>query len=83
GTLPKAQQMQDSLQRIVQRPVEVWMVKLADRIANLSPPPHYWSRDKRAHYRDEARDIHAALHQASAYLGQRLLDKIDEYESCL
>jgi (p)ppGpp synthase/HD superfamily hydrolase len=55
------------------------MVKLADRIANLSPPPHDWSREKRERYREEAIEIHAALHPASAYLGQRLLAKIDSY----
>jgi (p)ppGpp synthase/HD superfamily hydrolase len=82
-TLPQARQMPDSLERIRQQPVEVWMVKLADRIANLSPPPHYWTREKRERYRQEALDIHAALHQASASLGQRLLAKIDEYKSYL
>ena len=46
-TLPdKPSQMQDSLDRILQQPAEVAMVKLADRICNLSPPPHYWNTDK-------------------------------------
>jgi len=58
----------------------VWMVKMADRIANLQPPPAHWTRDKIAAYRDEAAQIHAALRQASPLLAQRLLDKITTYE---
>ena len=78
-TLPKAERMPDSLRRIREQPREVWMVKLADRICNLQEPPHYWSSDKRARYRAEARDILAALGEASAYLAQRLQRRIDDY----
>jgi len=35
-----AQRLSDSLNRIQDQPHEVWMVKLADRISNLQPPPH-------------------------------------------
>ena len=38
--LTKSAQMPDSLHRIRQQPLEVWMVKLADRISNLQRPPH-------------------------------------------
>jgi len=77
--LAKSKQMADSLRRIQQQPPEIWMVKMADRIANLGPPPHYWTRDKKEHYREVAREIHQVLHTASDYLGQRLLEKIDAY----
>ena len=79
----KAVQMQDSLQRIQQQPPEVWMVKLADRITNLAPPPHFWTKEKIARYREEAIKIHTALHGASTYLGDRLLARIEEYEQYL
>lgn len=82
-TLSKSTAMKDSLRRIRQQPKEVWLVKLADRITNLAPPPHYWSRDKIERYRTEACEIQAALQAASAYLSHRLARKIDEYEMYL
>lgn len=42
----KKLQMQDSLRRIKSQPREVWMVKMADRITNLQPPPGHWSEEK-------------------------------------
>jgi (p)ppGpp synthase/HD superfamily hydrolase len=75
----KQAQMQDSLARIRTQPVEVWMVKLADRITNLQPPPHYWTSEKIRSYRAEAREIHAQLGAGCVVLGPRLLDKIAAY----
>jgi (p)ppGpp synthase/HD superfamily hydrolase len=83
SALDKPLQMPDSLRRIRQQPYEVWMVKLADRISNLAPPPHYWTKDKIAWYREEALEIHAALHPASDLLARRLLDKIEAYRAYL
>ncbi len=77
--LEKGLRMRDSLQRIRQRPPEVWMVKLADRIANLERPPSDWSKHKIASYRDEAGEIHTALETASPYLAGRLRQKIEAY----
>jgi (p)ppGpp synthase/HD superfamily hydrolase len=77
--LPKEQQMADSLQRIQQQPQEVWMVKLADRICNLQPPPAHWSAERVQRYRDEARLIHDTLGVASHFLAKRLLHKIAAY----
>ena len=77
--LPDSLQMEDSLRRIKQQPKAVWMVKLADRITNLQPPPSYWSRDKKIRYRDEARQIHAMLKEGSDFLATRLLTKIEGY----
>jgi (p)ppGpp synthase/HD superfamily hydrolase len=75
----KAEKMQDSLERIRQQPHEVWMVKLADRIANLSAPPAYWTQEKIVAYRIEAIEIHRALQTASPYLSARLLSRIETY----
>lgn len=77
--LPKEKQMDDSLSRIKMEPREIWIVKLADRISNLAPPPHYWSREKRIAYREEAGKILEALGAASAPLAARLEAKIAAY----
>ncbi len=82
-TLEKSRQMQNSLERIQQQPREVWMVKLADRISNLAPPPYYWTKEKIARYREEATEIHDALHSASPFLAARLLVKIEAYQAYL
>lgn len=80
ATLPtKQEQMADSLRRIQQQPPEIAMVKLADRITNLSEPPHYWSKDKCAAYRVEAGLIADTLGHASRALEARLRARIDAY----
>lgn len=76
----KKAQMQDSLVRILQQPKEVWMVKMADRICNLQPPPYHWSTPKKQAYQQEAQMIYEQLHPSSSYLAQRLEDKIKAYE---
>jgi (p)ppGpp synthase/HD superfamily hydrolase len=77
--LEKSQQLADSLNRIQQQPIEIWMVKLADRITNLQPPPAHWTAEKIAKYRDEAIEIHARLQTASPFLAMRLAEKIKIY----
>lgn len=79
----KELQMKDSLSRIIQQPKEIWMVKMADRIVNLSPPPHYWKKDKIAKYRLEALLIHETLAPAHEGLANRLARKIEEYSAFL
>lgn len=79
----KEAQMQDSLQRIKQQPLEVWMVKLADRISNLQTPPHYWHKEKIAYYRVEAQLILSELGEANSYLADRLATKIEAYQQYL
>lgn len=83
SNLPKEQQMADSLRCIRQQPAEIWLVKLADRVTNLAEPPHTWSHEKKERYRQEAIQIRAALHEASPYLSQRLLEKIQAYKAFL
>jgi (p)ppGpp synthase/HD superfamily hydrolase len=77
--LPKSAQMADSLARIQAQPKEIWMVKLADRIANLQPPPPHWNDERIAAYRQEAHQILQRLGSADAYLAARLQTKIQEY----
>lgn len=71
--------MADSLQRIQTQPKEIWMVKMADRIANLQPPPHYWDENKTIRYKEEASEIYEALKEASNFLAARLKTKIEVY----
>ena len=77
--LPKHEKMADSLARIRQQPREVWMVKLADRITNLQPPPKHWTTEKMQSYQQEACQIYEALHTASQFLATRLHQKIEGY----
>lgn len=79
--LTKNEQMLDSLERIKMQPVEIWMVKLADRITNLSAPPFYWTKEKKTKYREEALLIHSELHTANRHLSERLISRIDSYQN--
>lgn len=79
--MAKHLQMADSLQRIRQQPPEIWMVKLADRITNLQPPPSYWTKEKIERYKAEAIEILNVLGEASSFLASRLREKINAYSS--
>ena len=72
-------QLEDSLHRIKQQPREIWMVKLADRITNLQPPPGHWTAEMIERYKKGAEVIHKELGSASEYLGERLKGMIDRY----
>jgi len=74
-------QLEDSLRRIRLKPHEVWMVKLADRISNLRPPPQFWTGEKIANYRKDALLIYEAMKDASPALSARLMAKIDAYRA--
>ena len=77
----KPEKMADSLERIKQQPKEIWMVKLADRITNLQPPPKGWYKidGKVEAYRKEAEKILSRLGDASEVLTERLREKIGVY----
>ena len=77
----KLEQMENSLERIKQQPVEIWLVKLADRITNLSAPPFYWNRDKMVKYQKEARLILEKLGSANELLAARLASRINSYQA--
>jgi (p)ppGpp synthase/HD superfamily hydrolase len=79
STVEKSRQMGDSLERIRASAREVWVVKLADRITNLEPPPAQWSPEKRRAYRAEAQQILDALRGASTLLETRIEEKIAAY----
>ena len=75
----KSARMRDSLNRIRRQPSAVWVVKLADRIVNLQPPPLDWDDAKVARYRLEAQEICDTLGAASPVLADRLAGKIRRY----
>jgi guanosine-3',5'-bis(diphosphate) 3'-pyrophosphohydrolase len=77
--LAKDRQMEDCLSRIKHQPMEVWSVKLADRITNLQPPPAVWDDQKRIRYQEESRHILIELSVGNKYLAERLSEKIEEY----
>ncbi|HSG24646.1 MAG TPA: HD domain-containing protein [Anaerolineales bacterium] len=79
--LPWEARMPDSLSRILRQPREIAIVKLADRIVNMSPPPGHWPSEKRRRYHAEAQRILDVLGDASEYLSQRLRKKMDEYRA--
>jgi (p)ppGpp synthase/HD superfamily hydrolase len=77
----KPEQMADSLRRIREQPPEIAVVKLADRITNLSEPPHYWSKEKCGTYRQEGILIADTLGHASATLDARLRARAEAYKA--
>lgn len=78
-SLLKKDKMQDSLNRIKANRMEVWAVKLADRITNLQAPPSHWDNAKRKSYQIEAIEILNTLKGGNVYLEERLAKKIEEY----
>ncbi len=75
----KQEKMVDSLARIKAQPKEIWLVKLADRITNLQPPPSHWNLVKVGRYREEGKKILDQLAAGCPYLAERLRQKISEY----
>ncbi|WP_320043055.1 HD domain-containing protein [uncultured Desulfobacter sp.] len=78
--IEKQHQMSDSLRRIKRQPIEIWMVKLADRITNLQMPPANWTIEKRRNYLDQARLIWEELKSGNKFLSTRLNEKIQVYQ---
>ena len=79
SSLAKDVAIQDSLERIRGQPQEIAMVKLADRVTNMAPPPPPWTSAKVAAYRAEAELILATLGSASPALSARLRERITRY----
>lgn len=83
SSLPRERRIPDSLERIQRQPIEIWMVKLADRISNLLPPPNHWGKTRINSYYLESGLILRDLGGASAPLAQRLQDKQLAYKRYL
>jgi (p)ppGpp synthase/HD superfamily hydrolase len=76
----KQEQMKRSIEMLLEQPYEVQMVKLADRITNLSIPPKHWDNDKKKAYLKEASFILSCLKNSNIYLSARLEEKIENYK---
>lgn len=81
NSLPKNQQMPDSLSRIKLCVPEVRAVKLADRITNLQKPPISWTTEKKLKYLNEASLILKELKGTNKYLENRMELKMKEYKT--
>ncbi len=80
--LPEAEQIADSVTRLLALNCrEAQMVKLADRIINLTPPyiPD-WNENKKRQYLHDAQLIHDQLQSASPFLVARLAARISAYQ---
>ena len=73
----------DSLLRIREQPKEIWIVKLADRAANLLNPPSHWSLEKRSAYAQEGELILKTLGTASPHLAAVLSARIQAWKDSL
>ena len=76
----KQDQMRDSIEKLLTQPYEVQMVKLADRITNLSIPPQHWDNEKIKSYAKEASFILSCLGNSNIYLAKRLEEKVENYK---
>ncbi|MDR2352677.1 MAG: bifunctional (p)ppGpp synthetase/guanosine-3',5'-bis(diphosphate) 3'-pyrophosphohydrolase, partial [Deltaproteobacteria bacterium] len=85
NNLPKELRMEDSLRRIKAEPAEIWLVKIADRICNLTPelPFHFWNREKCLSYAKEGEQILETLKGASPIMDTILSDRIDLWKKTL
>lgn len=77
--LPKEMQMKDSIERIKKQPIEVWIVKLSDRLFNMRGIVPTWGKEKLLKYKVEAQYICDELGGASEKLKQDLQKSIDNY----
>ena len=83
--LPEAEQIVDSVNRLLAlNSPEAKMVKLADRVVNLTPPytPH-WDNQKKQLYTRDADLIYEKLRSASPFLAARLLTRISAYRDSI
>lgn len=77
--LPKEERINDSIKRILGMPGEIAIVKLADRVTNLQPPPAHWDEQRIRHYRKDAEIILEQLGSASQLLAERMRFKLAGY----
>jgi (p)ppGpp synthase/HD superfamily hydrolase len=57
------------------------IVKMADRIVNLNPPPAHWNQERIAEYYEESQKILHRLGLANQSMADRLKQKIAQYKA--
>lgn len=75
--LTSYESMQDSINRIKQQPIEIAIVKLADRTFNLRCRVPSWSHEKQLSYIEEGKLILKELGYSSEFLSEKLQSNID------
>jgi guanosine-3',5'-bis(diphosphate) 3'-pyrophosphohydrolase len=76
----KSAQLNDSIDRILMQPVEVAIVKMADRICNLrQSPPGAWSQKKIDSYINQSLILHRRLAVQDQRAGDCLFEAIEAY----
>ncbi|MBQ8425205.1 MAG: bifunctional (p)ppGpp synthetase/guanosine-3',5'-bis(diphosphate) 3'-pyrophosphohydrolase [Clostridia bacterium] len=78
-SLEKEKQMRDSLERIKKQPKEIALVKLADRLLNISVRVPTWGKEKQELYKVEAQIICDELGIICEKVKKRLQAQIDNY----
>ena len=81
STLDKKDQIDDSLNRILNLGREVAIVKLCDRITNLQKPPKKWDNAKIKKYHLQALKIAERLKGKNEYLDKRIQEKILNFKT--
>lgn len=81
--LPHEEQMSDSLNRIINTSKEAGMVKLADRITNITKLHPLWDYKKSMNYLKEADLILNTLGDVNNNLAEKLKKLILEYEKAI
>jgi len=82
-SLPKEEQLRESLVRILEEPKEVAIAKLADRISSMLPPPPEWPASRVETILQNAVMIRQMLGEASEFLAARLDRRIALYQKAL
>jgi (p)ppGpp synthase/HD superfamily hydrolase len=78
--LEKSAQFEENINRILEQPKDIWLVKMADRITNLNPPPNFWTAEKRKLYLEQSIVLYDTFKEANVFLADRLKTKIEQYK---
>lgn len=81
--LPKEQKLQDSLNRILLQEKEVAIVKMADRIDNITNLNPIWNKQKSLSYLSESVLIYNKLNKANKKFSNILLKTINNYKKLI
>jgi (p)ppGpp synthase/HD superfamily hydrolase len=73
--------LDEYLEGLANGPRSAQIIKMADRIVNLRPPPALWDQEKITEYHKESQKILCRLGPANQALADRLKQKIGQYKT--
>ena len=73
--------LDEYLEGLANGPGSAQIIKMADRIVNLRPPPVHWNQEKITGYHKESQKILCRLGPANQALADRLKQKITRYKA--